>query len=277
MRHITLANGIKVPALGLGTWHMGESRRARSAEVKALQRGLDLGLTLIDTAEMYAEGGAEEVVGEAIAGRRNRLYLVSKVYPHNASRAGIPAACERSLKRMKVDRIDLYLLHWRGQFALGETVAAFERLKAQGKIAAWGVSNFDSDDMAELAEVAAPQACLTNQVLYHLGARGIEFDLLPASARDRLAIMAYSPLGQGEVLDNPTLVAIAKARGLAPAAIALAWVLRHGNVIAIPKSSGIAHVEANAAAQDLVLTGDELAALDKAFPPPHRKVPLGML
>jgi len=277
MRHVTLASGTKVPALGLGTWHMGESSRARSIEVKALQCGLDLGLSLIDTAEMYAEGGAEEVVGEAIAGRRDQVYLVSKVYPHNASRAGVQSACERSLKRMKVDRIDLYLLHWRGQYPLRETVEGFERLRAQGKIAAWGVSNFDTDDMVELAGVAAPQACLADQVLYHLGSRGIEFDLLPTSARDRLAIMAYSPLGQGAVLDNAALGAVAKARGLAPATIALAWVLRHPNVIAIPKSSVIAHVEANAAAQDLVLSGDELATLDKAFPPPHRKVPLGML
>ncbi len=277
MRHVTLASGTKVPALGLGTWHMGESSRARSIEVKALRRGLDLGLSLIDTAEMYAEGGAEEVVGEAIAGRRDQVYLVSKVYPHNASRAGVQSACERSLKRMKVDRIDLYLLHWRGQYPLRETVEGFERLRAQGKIAAWGVSNFDTDDMVELAGVAAPQACLADQVLYHLGSRGIEFDLLPTSARDRLAIMAYSPLGQGAVLDNAALGAVAKARGLAPATIALAWVLRHPNVIAIPKSSVIAHVEANAAAQDLVLSGDELATLDKAFPPPHRKVPLGML
>jgi len=277
MRQVMLASGMKVPALGLGTWHMGESSRARSVEVKALQRGLDLGLSLIDTAEMYAEGGAEEVVGEAIAGRCDQVYLVSKVYPHNASRAGVQSACERSLKRMKVDRIDLYLLHWRGQHPLSETVEGFERLQAQGKIAAWGVSNFDSDDMEELAAVAKPGACQTDQVLYHLGSRGIEFDLIPACARDRLAIMAYSPLGQGAVLDNPALDAIAKTRGLAPATIALAWVLRHPNVIAIPKSSSIAHVEANAAAQDLQLTGDELAALDKAFPPPRRKVPLGML
>ncbi|MEQ1616548.1 MAG: aldo/keto reductase [Hyphomicrobiaceae bacterium] len=277
MRYVTLANGVQVPALGLGTWHMGDSSRTRSAEVKALQRGLDLGLTLIDTAEMYAEGGAEEVVGEAIVGRRDQVYLVSKVYPHNASRAGVVAACARSLKRMKVEHIDLYLLHWRGQFPLTETVEAFERLKSAGKIGAWGVSNFDSDDIEELAEVAEPQACLTDQVLYHLGSRGIEFDLIPACRRDGISIMAYSPLGQGTVLDDPGLVAIAKARGLATATIALAWVLRHPNVIAIPKSSSIAHVEANAAAQDLVLTADELATLDKSFPPPKRKVPLGML
>ena len=277
MHHITLANGSKVPALGLGTWHMGDSSRSRAAEVKALQRGLDLGLALIDTAEMYAEGGAEEVVGEALAGRRDHVYLVSKVYPHNASRAGVLAACARSLKRMKVERIDLYLLHWRGQYPLAETVEGFERLKHEGKIGAWGVSNFDTDDMEELAEVAAPNACLTDQVLYHLGSRGIEFDLIPACAHDGVSVMAYSPLGQGSVLDNPSLLAISKARGVAPATVALAWVLRHPNVIAIPKSSSIAHVEANAAAQDLHLSAEELSALDKAFLPPRRKMPLGML
>lgn len=277
MRHVTLPNGVEVPALGLGTWHMGDSSRTHAAEVRALQHGLDLGLSLIDTAEMYAEGGAEQVVGEAIAGRRDKVYLVSKVYPHNASRAGIPAAAERSLKRMKVDRIDLYLLHWRGQYALSETVEAFERLKAQGKIGAWGVSNFDTDDMAELAAVAAPRACCANQVLYHLGSRGIEFDLLPASARDGVPIMAYSPLGQGGILDDGTVQAIARARDVAAATVALAWVLRQPGVIAIPKSSRIEHVEANAAAQDLELTAAEIAALDKAFPPPRRKQPLGML
>jgi diketogulonate reductase-like aldo/keto reductase len=277
MRQVTLADGGKVPALGLGTWKMGESSKARAAEVKALQRGLDLGLSLIDTAEMYAEGGSEEVVAQAIAGRRDKVYLVSKVYPHNASRTGVVAACERSLKRLKTDRLDLYLLHWRGSHPLSETVSGFEQLKTAGKIAAWGVSNFDTDDMDELAAVAKPGICVTNQVLYHLGSRGIEFDLIPACAQAGIAIMAYSPLGQGDVLDEPALVAIAKARGLAPATIALAWVLRQPGVIAIPKASQIAHVEANAAAQDLVLAAAELAALDKAFPPPRKKAPLGML
>jgi diketogulonate reductase-like aldo/keto reductase len=277
MRHVTLPNGTKVPALGLGTWHMGDSSRTRSAEIRALQRGLDLGLSLIDTAEMYAEGGAEEVVADAIAGRRGNVYLVSKVYPHNASRAGVIAACERSLQRLKTDRIDLYLLHWPGQYPLSETVEGFERLKAAGKIGGWGVSNFDTDDMHELAGVAAPAACLTNQVLYHLGSRGIEFDLLPACAQAGIAVMAYSPLGQGAVLDEPALVNIAKVRGMAPATIALAWVLRQPGVIAIPKASQIAHVEANAVAADVVLDAAELAALDLAFPPPRRKVPLGML
>ncbi len=277
MRHVALSNGIKVPALGLGTWKMGEDSRRRAAEVKALQRGLDLGLSLIDTAEMYAEGGAEDVVADAIAGRRDGVYLVSKVYPHNASKAGVVAACERSLKRLKTDRMDLYLLHWRGQYPLGETVEAFERLVTQGKIKAWGVSNFDTDDMEELAGVASHGACVTNQVLYHLGSRGIEFDLLSACQRDSVAVMAYSPLGQGEVLADATLVAIAKARNLSSATVALAWVLRQAGVIAIPKASTLAHVEANAAAQDLVLDAAELAALDGAFQPPKRKTALGML
>jgi diketogulonate reductase-like aldo/keto reductase len=277
MRHVTLPNGRQIPALGLGTWKMGESTRARPAEVKALQRGLDLGLSLIDTAEMYAEGGSEEVVAEAIAGRRDKVYVVSKVYPHNASRAGVVAACERSLKRLKTGHLDLYLLHWRGNHPLAETVAGFETLKAAGKIAAWGVSNFDADDMEELASVAPPGACQTNQVLYHLGSRGIEFDLIPACAKTGISIMAYSPLGQGGVLDNPALIEIAIARGAAPATIALAWALRQPGVVAIPKSSQIAHVEANAAAQDMVLEPAELVALDKAFPPPRRKTPLGML
>ncbi len=277
MRHVTLSNGAAVPALGLGTWKMGEDSRQRASEVKALQRGLDLGLSLIDTAEMYAEGGSEEVVAGAISGRRDKVYLVSKVYPHNASRAGIPAACERSLKRLKTDRLDLYLLHWRGSYPLSETVDAFERLVAQGKINAWGVSNFDTDDMEELAGVTKPAACVTDQVLYHLGSRGIEFDLLPACQRDGIAVMAYSPLGQGDVLDDATLMKIAKARGMSPATIALAWVLRQPGMIAIPKAATVAHVEANAAAQDLVLEPAELAALDNAFAAPKGKTALGML
>ncbi len=277
MRYVTLSNGSRVPALGLGTWKMGESAGARTDEVRALRRGLDLGLTLIDTAEMYAEGGAEGVVGEAIAGRRDTVYLVSKVYPHNASRAGVQAACERSLKRLRTDCLDLFLLHWRGAHPLQETVAGFEQLKAEGKIKAWGVSNFDSDDMREFGAGGKPAACVANQVLYHLGCRGIEFDLVPACAGANVTIMAYSPLGQGAVLDNPALVAIARARNIASATVALAWVLRQPGVIAIPKASQVAHVEANAVAQDLTLTADELAVLDKVFPPPRRKAPLGML
>ena len=277
MRHVQLSNGTSVPALGLGTWKMGEDSRHRASEVKALRRGLDLGLSLIDTAEMYAEGGAEEVVGEAIAGCRDTVYLVSKVYPHNASKAGVAAACERSLKRLKTDRLELYLLHWRGSYPLSETVEAFERLVSQGKIKSWGVSNFDTDDMAELAKIAKAGACVADQVLYHLGSRGIEFDLLQACQGSGIAVMAYSPLGQGDVLDDTVVVKIAKARGVSAAAVALAWVLRQPGMIAIPKAATLAHVEANASAQDLVLDAAELAALDKAFPPPKRKTALGML
>jgi diketogulonate reductase-like aldo/keto reductase len=277
MHFVTPVNGEKIPALGLGTWNMGDRRAHRATEVSALRLGLDLGLTLIDTAEMYAEGGAEEVVAEAIAGRRDQVFVVSKVYPHNASREGAIAACERSLKRLKVDTIDLYLLHWRGSIPLVETVAAFEKLKAAGKIRHWGVSNFDPSDMAELAKVAAKGACVANQVLYHLGARGIEWDLLPELRRDRIALMGYSPLGQGRVLSNRALKSVAKKHGVAPATAALAWVLRHDHAIAIPKAASLEHVRANAAATELKLDAEDLEALDKAFPPPKRAAPLQML
>jgi diketogulonate reductase-like aldo/keto reductase len=283
MRTVTLPNGRLVPALGLGTWHMGEDGRQRAAEVAALRAGLDLGLALIDTAEMYGEGGAEQVVAEAIQGRRDAVYLVSKVYPHNASASGVVAACERSLKRLKTDHLDLYLLHWRGSHPLEQTVAAFERLEKEGKIGGWGVSNFGVSDMADLRRVVSASPCLTNQVLYHLGSRGIDADLLPQSAATGGTIMAYSPLGQGDILDHPTLLALAAkytagtGEPVTPAAIALAWVLRQPHVIAIPKAASLAHVAANARAQDLVLVAEDLAALEKAFPGPRRPVPLAML
>ncbi len=277
MRHVTLPNGRRVPALGLGTWHMGEDSSRRAAEAAALRTGLDLGLMLIDTAEMYGDGGAEEVVGDAIQGRRNQVYLVSKVYPHNASLKGTITACERSLKRLKTDHLDLYLLHWRGQYALADTVAAFERLKKEGKIGGWGVSNFDVSDIAELRRVVSASPCLTNQVLYHLGSRGIDWELLPKSVAVGGTIMAYSPLGQGAILGNAALANIAAKYSVTPAAVALAWTLRHSNVIAIPKASNLAHVEANAAAADLVLDEADLAKLDQAFPPPKKATPLGML
>jgi diketogulonate reductase-like aldo/keto reductase len=277
MRHVTLPNGRTVPALGLGTWHMGENARQRSAEVRALQAGLDLGLGLIDTAEMYGEGGAEEVVGEAIAGRRDRVYLVSKVYPHNASAKGTVAACERSLKRLKTDRLDLYLLHWAGSYPLRDTVAAFERLEKEGKIGGWGVSNFDADEMAALGKIPAATPCMTNQVLYHLGGRGIEWDLIPAAEAKGGTIMAYSPLGQGGILQHPGLRAVAAKHGVEPAAVALAWVMRHPHVVAIPKAATPAHVAANARAQDLVLDAADLAGLDAAFPPPKKATPLAIL
>lgn len=277
MRYLTLRNGARVPALGLGTWGMGEGRGRRADEVKALQLGLDLGMALIDTAEMYGDGGAEEVVGEAIRGRRDSVYVVSKVYPHNASRAGAIAACERSLGRLGNDTLDLYLLHWRSTTPLEETVEGFERLKADGKIRAWGVSNFDPEDMAELEEVAPAGACVANQVLYHLGSRGIEWDLLPEARAKGTAIMAYSPLGQAAILSNGTLRVLADKHRASPAAVALAWVLRHDHVFTIPKAASPEHVRANAMAADLVLDAEDLKALDEAFPPPRGPEPLAML
>jgi diketogulonate reductase-like aldo/keto reductase len=256
---------------------MGERRGSRADEVKALQLGIDLGMTLIDTAEMYGDGGAEEVVGEAIAGRRDTVFVVSKVYPHNASRRGAIAACERSLKRLRTDVLDLYLLHWRGAIPLQETVEAFEKLKADGKIRAWGVSNFDPKDMAELTKVAPEGSCVVNQVLYHLGSRGIEWDLLPEAPEQGIAIMAYSPLGQASILGNRTLRSIADKHRVSSAAVALAWVLRHDHVFTIPKAARAEHVRANAAAADLALDAEDLKALDEAFPPPRGPTPLAML
>jgi diketogulonate reductase-like aldo/keto reductase len=277
MRQVTLRTGETIPQLGLGTWHMGEQRANRAAEADALKLGLDLGMTLIDTAEMYGEGGAEEVVAEAVKGRRDETFIVSKVYPHNASRAGAIAACERSLKRLKTDRIDLYLLHWRGSYPLAETVGAFERLKADGKIRHWGVSNLDTDDLDELAGVPNGRNCISNQVLYHLGSRGIDFDLVEQCADEKIMVMAYSPLGQGRILRNAALSKVANRHGVSSAAIALAWTMRHPHVVAIPKASRADHVRENLVAANLKLTAEDLADLDAAFPPPKRATPLGML
>jgi diketogulonate reductase-like aldo/keto reductase len=274
LRIVTLPGGETVPALGQGTWHFGQGERPRATEAAALRLGIDLGMTLIDTAEMYADGGAEEVVADAIAGQRDLVFVVSKVYPHNASRAGVPAACARSLRRLKTDIIDLYLLHWRGGVPLAETVDAFEKLKAEGKIRHWGVSNFDADDMNELGG----GACAANQVLYHLDARGIEFDLLPWSAARAIPVMAYSPVGQaGRLLASPALKSVAERHGVTPAVVAIAWTLRRPGVISIPKAGEAAHVRANARAADLALTDADLAELDAAHPPPRRKRPLAML
>ena len=277
MRSVTLRTGERVAQLGIGTWHMGERRSDRAAEARAISAALDLGITLIDTAEMYGEGGAEEVIADATKGRREGLFIVSKVYPHTASRAGAIAACERSLKRLQTDRIDLYLLHWRGSHPLAETVAAFERLKADGKIRHWGVSNFDVDDMEELRAVKGGGNCVTNQVLYHLGSRGIDYDLVADCKAHGETIMAYSPLGQGSILRNAALAKVAKKHDVTPAAIAIAWTMRHDHVISIPKASNLAHVRENFAAADLALDADDLATLDGAFPPPKGKRPLGML
>lgn len=277
-RTVRLPDGTEAPALGQGTWHMGERRNAARAEADALRHGLDLGMSLIDTAEMYGEGGAEEVVAEAIAGRREQVFLVSKVYPHNASAAGVPAACARSLKRLRTDRIDLYLLHWRGAVPLAETVAAFEALRAKGMIRFWGVSNLDADDMGELKAAPGGAACATDQVLYNPATRGIEFDLLPWCRAQGMPLMAYSPVGQGgSLLRNPALAEVARRHGASSAQVALAWVLRHPDVIAIPKAVRAEHVAENAAALDLRLTDDDFRRLDAAFPPPRRKQSLAIL
>lgn len=273
---IAFADGTEVPALGQGTWYMGENGATRKREADALRLGLDLGMTLIDTAEMYAEGGAEEVVGDAIAGRRDETFIVSKVYPHNASRRGVAAACERSLARMKIETIDLYLLHWRGGVPLAETVAGFEALRRAGKIRRWGVSNLDVDDLEELD--AALADCATDQVLYSLEHRGVEFDLLPFCAQRRMPVMAYSPVGQGgRMLKNPAVIAVAARQHRSPAQIALAFTLRAGGVIAIPKASDPQHVRENAAAGDIVLSPADVKELDAGFPPPTRKRSLAML
>ena len=274
---VTLLNGVVVPALGLGTWHMGEDPRQAGQEVEALRHGLDEGLTLIDSAEMYAEGGAEEIVGEAIAGRRDEVFLVSKVCPWNASREGTIAACERSLARMRTDRLDLYLLHWRGEHPLAETVEAFETLQEAGKIGAWGVSNFDLADMEELMEVPGGGNCVANQVLYNLSRRGVEYDLLPWCQHRGIAVMAYSPIEQGSLARNETLIHIAKAYQATPAQVALAFLLERDGVIAIPKSSHPQRVTENREAADLDLTDEDLDALDAAFPPPTRPTPLEMI
>ena len=272
-----LPSGTAVPVLGQGTWYMGEDSRDRAREVAALRFGLDLGMTLIDTAEMYADGGAEEVVGEAIAGRRDEVFLVSKVLPMNASRRGTIAACERSLKRLRTDRIDLYLLHWRGSHDFTETIGAFETLMREGKIGQWGVSNLDLQDMEELVGLPGGEGVQTNQLLYNLTRRGIEHDLQPWCRARGIPIMAYSPIEQGRMLRHPELRRVAERHGATPAQVGLAWLLRQDGVIAIPKASDPAHVRDNRAAADLRLDEQDLADLDRAFPPPRGPRPLEML
>ena len=274
---VQLPSGRAIPALGLGTWHMGEKKADRAREVAALKAGIDLRLTVIDTAEMYGNGGAEEVVADAIAGTRDRVYLVSKVLPHNASRKGTIAACERSLKRLKTDRIDLYLLHWRGSYPLANTVASFEQLKSEGKIVDWGVSNFDADDMVELKRVGDGDRCAANQVLYHLGSRGIEWQLLPDSQRAGIPIMAYCPLGQGELICHPAIVQLADKHAVAPSAIALAFLLAKPGILAIPKSSHAERVKDFATAREVKLDAEDVAILDREFPPPECKMALNIV
>jgi len=277
VRTTALPSGEAIPVLGQGTWKMGEDPRRRAGEVDALKLGIDLGITLIDTAEMYASGGAEEVVAEATAGRRAEVFLVSKVLPSNASRAGVQRACENSLKRLRTDRIDLYLLHWPGSVPLAETVEAFEALKKAGKIRHWGVSNFDTEEMEELAGLPDGGNVQTNQVLYNLVRRGLEFDLAPWSRQRGIPLMAYSPVEQGALARNARLDAIAARHNATAAQIALAWVMHQDGVVAIPKASSQEHVRQNFAALDIALTGEDLADLDRAFPPPTRKRGLEMI
>lgn len=274
---IRTRSGAVMPNLGLGTWRMGENESARREEVAALQLGLDLGLDLIDTAEMYADGGAETVVADAIAGRRDGVFLVSKVLPHNASRIGTLSACERSLKRLRVERIDLYLLHWPGEHPLEETLGAFTRLAEQGKIAHYGLSNFDLDELGRAEGLPGGLRVGVNQVLYNLERRGIERKLIPWCASRNIAIMAYSPLEQGRLSPHEALRRVGARHDATPAQVALAWTLRHDNVVAIPKAARLAHVRHNAKAADIVLTEEDLADIDHAFPPPRRDVPLETL
>ncbi|QOV65886.1 aldo/keto reductase [Kosakonia pseudosacchari] len=282
-KKVVFAGQVSQPAIGQGTWYMGENTQLRQKEVDALRAGIDLGLTVIDTAEMYADGGAEEVVGEALqGGLRDKVFLVSKVYPWNAGGKKAIAACEASLRRLKTEVLDLYLLHWRGNYSLAETVEVMETLIAQGKIRRWGVSNLDYSDMQELMRVRGGDACAANQVLYHLGSRGIEYDLLPWCQQQAMPVMAYCPLAQAGrlrdgLLENSTVREIAVAQGVSAAQILLAWVISHQGVIAIPKASSVAHVQENAAALNITLSRDELARLDNAFPAPGRKTPLDVV
>ena len=276
MKTTSLPGGEIVPALGQGTWMMGERRDRRTAEIAALRAGVDLGMTLIDTAEMYGDGAAETLIGEALGPVRDELFLVSKAYPQNASRKRLPLACEASLRRLGTDRLDLYLLHWRGSVPLGETAEAMEALKAAGKIRHWGVSNLDTDDMEDLL-AAGGDACSTDQILYNLTRRGPEHDLLPWLRDHAMPVMAYSPVEQGRLVAHPALAGIAERLDATPAQVALAWTLHRDGVIAIPKAGSVAHVRENRAAADLALPDAVLAALDKAFPRPRERRPLEML
>ena len=277
MRTLRLPGGDEVVALGQGTWRMGERRAARKDEVAALRHGIACGMTLIDTAEMYGSGGAEKVIGEAIRGQRDAVYLVSKVLPSNAGRKAMKRACEKSLKCLGTDYLDLYLLHWRSSVSLDETIEGFLALQKAGKIRHFGVSNFDIDDMEELWEIPSGQGCQTNQILYNLSRRWPEAELLPWSRDHGQPLMIYSPLEQGRLPEGGALGAIAAARGVTPMQVALAWVLRHEDVFVVPKASRIAHVDENLGALNIALTADELAALDEAFPPPAGATPLEIL
>jgi diketogulonate reductase-like aldo/keto reductase len=274
---VTLPSGEEIPALGQGTWHFAEWPQRRESEIASLRLGLDLGMTVIDTAEMYADGGAETLVGEAIAGHRDGAFLVSKVLPHHATRRGTVAACHASLRRLGTDHLDLYLLHWRGPTPLAETLAGFADLVESGAARYWGVSNFDTPDLAELTRLAGGDALATDQILYNLSRRRPEYDLLPWCRAHRLPIMAYSPIEQGRILHHPALVEVAHRHRATPAQIALAWVLRAEDILAIPRAATPEHVRENAAARELRLTIADFIVLDAAFPPPQRKAPLEVL
>ncbi len=277
MKTIPLPNGERVPALGQGTWMMGERPNARADEIASLRLGLDLGLSLIDTAEMYGDGQAESLIGEALAGRRDEAFLVSKVYPHNASAKGSIAACERSLKRLRTDRIDLYLLHWPGQIPLAETLAGFQALRDAGKIRHYGVSNFDCSELQAWWSLDADHGVATNQLLYNLTRRGIEWDLLPWMRERRIPVMAYSPIEQARLTRERRLIDFAGELGITPAQAALAWLLSREDVIAIPKTGRVQHVRENAGALTITLTAGQLARLDSLFAPPSQGTPLEML
>ena len=274
---VRLADGTDVPALGLGTWRMGESRRHRARELAALDAGIEVGFRLFDTAEMYGDGGAEELLAQAITGRRHEMFIVSKVHPQNAGAQSAIAACERSLRRLATDRLDLYLLHWRGRTALDETIGAFERFRRDGKILRWGVSNFDVNDMQELLALAEGRRCAVNQVLYHLGERGIEWALADLCRDHGIALMAYSPFGEGVLLQDTQLARIARSVRTTPSQVALAWLLQNDGVIAIPQTSERAHVIENRRATSLRLSAATLAELDAAFPPPSGARPLAVI
>ncbi|MGN5350838.1 aldo/keto reductase [Ralstonia sp. L16] len=277
MKHVTLPNGERVPALGMGTWNMGDDRATRAEEIATLRLGLDLGLRLIDTAEMYGEGLSESLIGEAIAGRRDEVFLVSKVYPHNASRRGIAAACERSLRRLGTDRLDLYLLHWRGDVPFEETLEGLQALRREGKIRQYGVSNLDLSDLEEWWDTPGGDQTAVNQLLYNLSRRGIEWDVLPWLRDRRVPVMAYSPIEQARLVRHPKLVRFAQESGMTPAQVALAWLLANDDIIAIPKTGHRDRLRENIGALSHTLTAEQLATLDSLFPPPKGPRALEML
>jgi diketogulonate reductase-like aldo/keto reductase len=277
IRAVSLPDGTALPALGMGTWYLGERPDQHDIQLSALRTGIEIGLTLIDTAEMYGDGAAEELVGRAIAGRRDSVYLVSKVLPSNATRRGTVEACRRSLQRLGTDHLDMYLLHWRGRVPLAETVAAFEELVQDGSIGCWGVSNLDAPDLDELLAVPGGNRVQTNQVLYNLARRGPEYDLVPMCHQLGMPLMAYSPVDHGRLLEHPAVLDMARDKGVTAAQLAIAWVLRLPDVFAVAKASTRAHVTENRAAMEISFSQAELDLLDRLFPPPVRKVPLDML